>query len=316
MIMRKKHSNLPVVKADISLLLVNLIWGATFVTMKNLLESVPPLTILFWRFTIATCLLLIISLFSQWHKVDWLDGVILGMCLFAGYLFQTWGLIYTTPARSAFITGLSVILVPPLAFLVLKSRFDRFSIVGTVISLFGLVLLTWQKGEAPSSFLLGDFLTLLGATAYALQIVLVEKFTKDNESLPLTTIEMGTVALLSLVFGILFRQSMYPCFSEGEWGSILFLGIFATALAFTLQKRAQKHTSAIHAGLIFASEPVFAAIFSYFLWQERLTPQTLGGCIFILGGILFSQLDLVFNQPTLHPQPSDQTPTLPRKEDL
>ncbi len=316
MIMRKKHSNLPVVKADISLLLVNLIWGATFVTMKNLLESVPPLTILFWRFTIATCLLLIISLFSQWHKVDWLDGVILGMCLFAGYLFQTWGLIYTTPARSAFITGLSVILVPPLAFLVLKSRFDRFSIVGTVISLFGLVLLTWQKGEAPSSFLLGDFLTLLGAAAYALQIVLVEKFTKDNESLPLATIEMGTVALLSLVFGILFRQSIYPCFSEGEWGSILFLGIFATALAFTLQKRAQKHTSAIHAGLIFASEPVFAAIFSYFLWQERLTPQTLGGCAFILGGILFSQLDLVFNQPIPRPRPSDQTPALPRKEDL
>ena len=202
---------------------------------------------------------------SQWHKVDWSSGVILGMCL-AGYLFQTWGLIYTTPARSAFITGLSVILVPPLAFLVLKSRFDRFSIVGTVISLFGLVLLTWQKGEAPSSFLLGDFLTLLGAAAYALQIVLVEKFTKDNESLPLATIEMGTVALLSLVFGILFRQSIYPCFSEGEWGSILFLGIFATVLAFTLQKGLKTHLRHPRWANI-ASEPVFAAIFSFF-WQE------------------------------------------------
>ena len=80
------------------------------------------------------------------------------------------------------------------------------------------MLLTWQKGEAPSSFLLGDFLTLLGAAAYALQIVLVEKFTKDNESLPLATIEMGTVALLSLGLGALFRQSMYPCFSGEEWG--------------------------------------------------------------------------------------------------
>lgn len=296
--MREEHSNLLIIKSDISLLLVNLIWGATFVTMKNLLESVPPLTILFWRFAIATFLLLLISLFSKWHKIDWVSGVFLGICLFAGYLFQTWGLIYTTPARSAFITGLSVILVPPLAFLLLKSSIDQFSIVGTIISLFGLGLLAWQKGETKSIFLLGDFLTLLGAAAYALQIVLVEKFTKENESLPLATIEMGTVALLSLVFGILFHQNMNPCFSGKEWGSILFLGIFATALAFTLQKRAQKHTSSIHAGLIFASEPVFAAIFSYFLWQEKFTPRTIAGCALILGGILFSQLGLLSNQST------------------
>ena len=313
--MREERSKLLIIKSDVSLLLANLIWGATFVTMKNLLESVLPLTILFWRFAIATVLLLLISLLSKWHKIDWVGGIFLGISLFAGYLFQTWGLIYTTPARSAFITGLSVILVPPLAFVILKSSIDRFSIIGTVISLFGLGLLTWQRGETKSIFFLGDFLTLLGAIAYALQIVLVEKFTKDNESLPLATIEMGTVALLSLMFGIFFHQNIYPSFSRKEWGSILFLGIFATALAFTLQKRAQKHTSSIHAGLIFASEPVFAAIFSYFLWQEKFTPRTLGGCALILGGILFSQLGLLFNQPILYPRSSNQTPGLPRKED-
>ncbi|MBP9015503.1 MAG: DMT family transporter [Candidatus Atribacteria bacterium] len=314
--MKEGHPNLLTIKSDISLLLANLIWGVTFVTMKNLLENVPPLTILFWRFAIAATLLLLISLFSKWQKINWAGGIFLGISLFAGYLFQTWGLIYTTPARSAFITGLSVILVPPLAFLLLRSSIDRFSIIGTIVSLLGLLFLTWQKGETKSLFLLGDFLTLLGAIAYALQIVLVEKFTKDNESLPLATIEMGTVALLSLVFGILFHQNMYPYFSVREWEDILFLGIFATALAFTLQKKAQKHTSAIHAGLIFASEPVFAAIFSYFFWQEKFTPRTLAGCVLILGGILFSQLGLLFNPSIPHPQSSGQIPILPHKEDL
>lgn len=314
--MKEERSNLLVIKSDISLLLANLIWGVTFVTMKNLLESVPPLTILFWRFAIATLLLLLISLTSKWHNVNWAGGIFLGISLFAGYLFQTWGLIYTTPARSAFITGLSVILVPPLAFLFLRASIDRFSIIGTIVSLLGLLFLTWQKGETKSIFLLGDFLTLLGAIAYALQIVLVEKFTKDNESLPLATIEMGTVAFLSLIFGFWFHQNMYPYFSGREWGNILFLGIFATALAFTLQKTAQKYTSAIHAGLIFASEPVFAAIFSYFLWQEKFTPRTLAGCVLILGGILFAQLGLLFNPLIPHPQSSDQIPILPHKEDL
>ncbi len=291
--------------ADLALFGVTAIWGATFVTMKNLLVTTPPVTILFWRFLIAFGIL---ASFSRPKEPETLKkGAILGGALFGGYLFQTLGLLYVTPARSAFITGFCTLIVPPFAFLLLRTKPEKTLPGSIALALFGLFLLTGVDKESNPLFI-GDVLTLLGATAYALQIVLVERFTRGSNAFDLATVEMGTVTLLSLLLTLLSpKQTMLP-YSLAAWGSIVFLGAVATALAFTVQKVAQRYTSATHAGIIFISEPVFAALFSYFLWGERLTKQSILGCTFILLGILTTQIRFSPGAPS--PQPSVQTQDL------
>lgn len=295
--------------ADLALLGVNAIWGITFVTMKNLLAEIPPLTILSWRFLIAFGVLLSFPSSRKWDKKVVPEGAILGVALFGGYLFQTLGLLYVTPARSAFVTGLCTVIVPFFAFFLLRVQIDRFLPISIALALSGLFLLSFNGGNTSGpSVLQGDVLTLFGATAYALQIVLVEKFARNNETFPLVTVEMGTVALLCFTLCLFFpTQKKIPQGAE-TWGSILFLGVMATALAFTVQKIAQRHTSATHVGVIFVSEPVFAAVFSYFLWQEQLTFRSLAGCGLILLGILTSQFS--FSPGAPFPQLSGQTQDL------
>lgn len=195
----------------------------------------------------------------------------------------------------------------------LQEKIDTWTSTGIVVALFGLVLLTLRGGEATYREWWGDFLTALGAFAYAVQIVLVEKFSQED-TLPLVTAEMATVTCLSLML-FLVSGNRNLSLSFSQWLSIGFLGVVATALTFTVQKLAQKHTPAIHAGLIFISEPVFAAFFSYFLWQERFTSAAVAGCIFILLGILLPQIRTLVIPDAPLPQPSGQTPTLPDRED-
>jgi len=299
--------------ADLALLGVNVIWGATFVTMKQLLGSISFPTILLGRFLIATLCLLGLSYSKKWERPVFRNGAILGMALFGGYFFQTWGLCYTTPARSAFVTGLSALFVPILVYWIFKKKIDTWTSTGIVVALFGLVLLTLRGGEATYREWWGDFLTALGAFAYAVQIVLVEKFSQED-TLPLVTAEMATVTCLSLML-FLVSGNRNLSLSFPQWLSIGFLGVVATALTFTVQKLAQKHTPAIHAGLIFISEPVFAAFFSYFLWQERFTSTAVAGCILILFGILLPQIKTLVIPDAPLPQPSGQTPTLPDRGD-
>ncbi len=275
--------------ADLSLMGVCLIWGGTFVMMKNLLMRENALNILFWRFAIATIFLFIILPKKIPDKRTFRYGVILGIALFGGYLFQTVGLIYTTPARSAFITGLSVILVPFFSYFALKTSLKRETIIGVSLALIGLMLLTLNPSDIIRGQITGDLLTLVGAAGYAVQIILVEKFARESQSLPLVITEMGTVALLSLLFTIPFQSLHFPT-QWLDFSQLAFLGMIATGLAFAIQKVAQKHTTAIHVGIIFVLEPVFAAIVSFFLWQEKFTPRTIAGCISIVAGILLSEI--------------------------
>lgn len=299
--------------ADLSLLGVNAIWGATFVTMKALVENIPVPKILLGRFLIATLVLLSFSSSQKWEKKVVSSGAILGLALFGGYFFQTWGLLYTTPARSAFVTGLSALFVPLLVYLMFRQRIDGYTLSGIAVALGGLVLLTLRGGGNGVPKWWGDGLTALGAWAYAVQIVLVEKFSREN-TMPLVTVEMATVTLLSFMF-FLGTGNRDFSFSPREWVSVGFLGIVATALAFTVQKFAQKHTPAVHVGLLFITEPVFAAFFSYLFWQERFTALTVAGCTLILFGILLPQIKTLATPEIPRLQSSGQIPVLPDTED-
>jgi len=275
--------------ADFALLGVTVIWGGTFVTVKHLLASTPPLAILLWRFLVAFGVLLVFSRPRTFRVL--FAGTLLGGALFLGYLFQTLGLLYVTPARSAFITGFCTLIVPIFALVILRTRPEKTLPVSIALALFGLFLLTSGNGEK-TPLLVGDFLTFLGAVAYALQIVLVERFAKSNDAFALATVEMGAVALFSALSGVLFGEGHMLPRGLFAWGSIVFLGVVATGIAFTVQKVAQRYTSATHAGIVFVAEPVFAALFSYLLFGERLIGRGVVGCSLILLGILTTQLRL------------------------
>ncbi|CAM4046961.1 DMT family transporter [Mesobacillus thioparans] len=284
--------------ADLSLLFVALIWGATFVVVQNAISFLEPLAFNTVRFTIAAILLGLWLVIFEKHQLQKLDkklilsGVMLGFWLFIGYAFQTLGLLYTTSSKAGFITGLSVVLVPLLMIGILKQRPGMNSIAGVSAATGGLYLLTMSD---VSSLNIGDALVLICAAGFALHIVFTGKFSSSYPTLLLTAVQIATVAALSAVSSVLFedwQRAFQPevIFSADVMVALLVTSILATALAFFIQTNFQKHTTATRVALIFAMEPVFAAITAYLWADERLTYSALTGCVLIFAGMIFAEL--------------------------
>lgn len=283
-------SDRPVV-ADASLVLVTLIWGTTFVVVKIAVETVDPFVFIALRFGLAA--LVLGALF--WRRVAavgglaWRGGLLLGVALFAGFAFQTLGLRETSPARAAFITGLSVVFVPMLSALLLRRRPARAAAAGVALSTLGLAVLSapLTAEELRMGNWRGDALVLLCAVAFALHIVGVGRYAALASPAAITTIQVVATAALAggaaLVFGA-------PAPPASVWLAVAYMGAVATALVFLLQNWAQQHTSPTHTALIFALEPVFAALFSALLYGEAITPRAAVGGGLILGGMLVAEL--------------------------
>ena len=277
-------------RADLALLGVTLVWGSTFVLMQESVRLVPPYRLLSWRFAVASLALIILSGRRLWHvpRRDLLAAGAVGVLLFAGYAFQTIGLQYTTAARSGFITGLTVVLVPLVALVVTRQGVPAGALVGVGLATVGLFLLSWPGwGGADAVVLYGDLVTLGCTLAFALQIVLVGRLAPRMGVAALTTAQVVVVALLSTVLSL----TEPPTGSLPLWlpGSVIFLGLAATALAFAVQARAQRFTTPTHTALIFAMEPVFAAFFAWILVGELLGGRALVGCALILTGMIVAE---------------------------
>lgn len=284
--------------ADLSLLFVALIWGATFVLVQNAISFLEPQSFNAVRFTLAAILLGLWLMFFEKDQLKKLDrklilsGIMLGFFLFVGYAFQTLGLLYTTSSKAGFITGLSVVLVPLLMIGILKQRPSINSIAGVSAATAGLYLLTMSD---VSGLNIGDGFVLICAAGFALHIVFTGKYSSSYPTLLLTTVQISTVAALSAVSSVLFedwKRAFNPevIFSANVMIALLVTSILATALAFFIQTNFQKHTTATRVALIFAMEPVFAAITAYFWANERLTYSALVGCALIFAGMVFAEL--------------------------
>ena len=272
-------------KAEVFLVLVTAIWGCTFVMVKGALQDASPLPFLAVRFVLAGLLLLAILGRGQVERAAILPGSILGLFLFAGYLLQTWGLIYTTPAKSAFLTGFSVILVPVIMMLS-GVRMGPATLVGGALGLCGIYLLVAPSGMAAVNR--GDLLTLAGAFSFAVHIILVGRFTRKFSFLHLVPVQVLVVGLLSLLALPLVPDQAFHLTGRLV-GAILVTAVLATGLAFSVQNWAQQYTPATHTALIFALEPVFAAIFSWALAGEHFGSRALLGSGLILAGMVISE---------------------------
>lgn len=273
-------------KAEALLVLVTFIWGSTFVVVKGALKDASPLPFLAIRFTLAGLLLLLVLARGRMDRPALLPGLVLGVLLFAGYLFQTWGLVYTTPTKSAFITGFSVILVP-LILMFYGLRLRGASFAGAVLGLAGIYFLVMPSGLKGVNR--GDILTLFGAISFALHIVLVGSYTRRFSFLHLVPAQILAVGFLATA-ALPFDRNRLLHWSVGLVVALVITGVMATGFAFSVQNWAQQYTPPAHTALIFALEPVFAAVASRVVMGERLGGRVLLGSALILGGMVVSEL--------------------------
>jgi drug/metabolite transporter (DMT)-like permease len=282
-------------KAHMLLVLVTVVWGATFVLIKSALAFISPLYFNFVRMTLATAALapVVARHPVKMSRATVRAGALAGTFLWLGYEFQTTGLKYTTAAQSAFLTGISVILVPLWLALFWRRRVSPWTVAGVLIALLGLVLLTLPSGtHAFANFTAlnrGDGLTLGCAIAFAFQVIFLGRASRAHSFIQ--------IVFLQFAFSALFMGLTLPLL-EHPWATwnvqivtaILVTGLLGTVAAFTIQAWAQQFTSATHTVLIFSLEPVFAWITSYFVLHERLGWRATGGALCILSGVLISEL--------------------------
>ena len=298
MIAERDEQSLPAkqrMRADAALVVCSLLWGTTFVVVKNSLAHVSVFLFLAVRFTLAAMLMAALRprVLRRLQKDELLAGVALGFFMFCGYAFQTAGLLYTTPAKSGFVTGSSVVLVPLLLGIFWGKRLTAWIYAGAIAAAGGLYFLTVPV-EGVAHLNRGDLLTFAAAAFYATHIILVGEYAREHGAAALSILQVVACALLAWI-GTTGANVLGFERARFAFGWELFFGvsvsaIFATAVAFSIQLWAQQYTTPSHAAIIFTLEPVFAVITSYMVIGERLGARSIFGAAFVLAGILTAEM--------------------------
>ncbi len=277
------------VLADLALLFITLIWGSTFVIVKKSLVQVSPIFFIAMRFWVATIVILVCLRDSLRHisRETLRRGLILAAVLLGGFIFQTVGLRSTTPSRSAFITSLSVVLVPVLGYFLFRRRPRVQTLAGVIIAAFGLAMLTLDHVDF--KFRSGDTLTFFSAIVFALHILFLGRYLRGSDYRQLVLLQLSGCAVIStLILPMLETPFLVWDMTVGL--SVFLTGVLATALAFYVQNRAQQFTTPNRTALIFSLEPFFAALFAYMLLGQTLTGREWLGGSLILIGIITSEV--------------------------
>ena len=304
-------------RAHILLIGVVAIWGSTFVVVKDALADVSPLLFNLIRMTLA---FLCLALFYRGHfgrmtRRSLVAGAAVGFCLAMGYQFQTAGLRLTTPSKSAFITGMVVVLVPVLTAVPFLrpsgSRAPRWNAwAGALVAFLGIVLLTTPSGPVFDfrSIGLGDLLTFGCAMGFSLHVLALAHLSPRVPFEQLAILQVGFCALfMAMSMPWLEHSWIHP--STRVVVALLVTAVLATATAFTVQSWAQKHLPATHTALILALEPVFAWLTSFLFLSERLSRRSATGALLILAGIALTEFLPLPVLPSshegvpLHPEP-------------
>ncbi len=293
-------------KADLSLLAVTLVWGSSFVLTKNALDHLSTFNFLAIRFILAALIsgIIFYKNIIQADKNTIKYGILIGAILFTGYALQTTGLNYTSASKSGFITGFSVVIVPILSAYLLKIKPPKSAVIGVVFAIIGLGFLTL---DSSLSLNIGDLYTLIASLMFALHIITVGKYTGEVDSIVMAIVQIGVVGILSLFFSFATEKPIIPTGTE-IWLPLFILAILCTSGAFIVQNVMQKFTTPTHTALIYSGEPVFSAIFAYFVAGELLTSKAIWGCGLILAGMVISELDwkIVFSKKVTDSTPNEK----------
>ena len=270
-----------------ALVAVAIVWGSTFVMVKDAVASYPLYSFLAWRFAIAVAAFVV--LFPRALRrltretVAW--GLFAGVFLTAGYIFQTWGLEDTTASKAAFITGMFVVITPLLQALLFRRIPQRWTLVGIACAIPGLWLLT---GGSTGGWNAGDTRVFLCAVAYSAHIIVLGSVGDRIDVLSFTLVQLLTTALVCGGVAAVREGLSVP--DEGSViVALLVTGILASAVAFAVQTYAQRYIPPARTALILISEPAFGGLFGW-LAGETLGVSGFAGAALILGGMVLSEL--------------------------
>lgn len=268
------------------LILVTIVWGSTFFIIKDTVTTVNEYMIVFIRSVQAFGALFIFMLFTKpkqiLDKKAFLRGTALGFFLAISYTAQTIGLKYTSTGHSAFITSSAVVIVPFILFFFFKIKIVLIDWVAILLVFIGLFFLTYDTGTSINR---GDVITLFSAFAGATHLVLAGRFIQKTATIPLISYQFLGTTLFSLIAWLVTDQSPVVI-SPKAWISLIYLGLFGTLFCFFIVVWVQKYVSSLKTAIILSLEPVFAALFGYFVIQEILTAKELSGSAIILIGII------------------------------
>jgi drug/metabolite transporter (DMT)-like permease len=274
---------------ELVLMVVTLIWGATFFAMQFMLRETGPFAVIAIRFVVGSAALLVVfrGRMRGMTREEVGAGMTIGLVTFALYALQVAGLVHIASSRSAFITAMYVPMVPLLQLLLLRQAPGVAAWLGIGVSFAGLLLLS-GGGGAELSLGLGEWLTLGCAVAAALQIVLLSRWAVRTDPLRLAFVQLGTVAVLALAAMPLAGEGLAGLSLPG-WGVGLALGLLGTAFALGAMSWAQRTVSPTRATVIYSMEPVWGGLIGA-LAGEAMTRSTVGGSLLILLGVLVSEL--------------------------
>jgi drug/metabolite transporter (DMT)-like permease len=281
-------------RADFALGFCALLWGATFVVIKDALADVSVFVYLAMRFGLAAVIMAIL----YWRALAKLTiasiwaGAQIGIFMFCGYGFQIVGLKLTTPSKAAFITGSSVVIVPLLLATFARRHIGRWTWAGSVAALAGLYFLSVPR-EGISGFNRGDPIVFGCAVMFALHFIFIGRHVKRHSVAALSFLQVATTACLSCVMLAVVTATGWEQ-PRLDWTpylvfAILLTAIGATVICFSLQTWAQQYASPAHTAILVSLEPVFAALTSLVFAHEHLGGRALLGAGLILAGILLSE---------------------------
>jgi len=292
--------------ADLALLVLTLFWGTTFHFVGAVLEVASPGVFLVARFATGAAVLGVVALVRRDRVGPGFarHAALLGLFMLAGFVLQTIGLRYTTPARSGFLTGLSVLMVPFLARFLIGRRVRAASWVGVAFAVVGLAFLTRPFANGIGDLVrLGDALTAGCALAFALQIAFTSEWSPRHPLVPFTLAQV-TVTFVGSTLLLPIEGAYLHADGVGRFAAtVLFTGVLMTAGAFFVMNWAQRRTTAVRAALIFSLEPVAAALFSHFYGGEPLAAADWAGGGLIVLGVLAGELGAALDRRPPEPLP-------------
>jgi len=275
---------------DLLLVVITMIWGGTFLVVKDAVRLSGPFLYLALCYSIGTLTLALIfrKRLLRITRSELKNGLIIGVFLFTGYALQTVGLQYTTVSKAGFITGLYVPLVPVFSFFFLRQKPAPGAIIGIVLSLAGLALLSIDD-RFNLVFGFGELLILGCAFAFAMHIVCIGKFAPHADAINLAIIQLALTSVLSFLAIPIVREpfTMPPL---PFWGAVLFMGVVDIAFTLLTMNWVQQFVGSTRAALIYALEPMWAALFGYLLAGDSLSLSAWVGCIFILAGMVMGRI--------------------------
>ena len=268
-----------------------IIRGSSFVIVKDVTNSMPPAWILVVRFTAAAIIMAVAflkyrELYFERSHVGF--GLLFGLAMFLAYYTQTIGITDTTPGKNAFLTGTYCVIVPFLAWALVRRRPNHYNIVAAVLCIVGIGFISLD-GSLTMRF--GDAMTLVCAVFYALHIILVSQFAQGRNIYVLTMWQFVGVAICSLIVGGLFEPMPdWAAVPMDCWISLAYLAVACTTVALLFQNIGQAHLPPASAALLLSLEAVFGVAFSVALGAETLTLRIVFGFALVFAAIIISEV--------------------------